>query len=258
MVKVRVNLWVLLLGVVCFVAVVVGAGYFATHRPRNLASQPELGGTLTTAHLLTTVSNLYDSFSRANPSASKSTRNFIANMNDIERECADIKTYARQVKQQDSSPTAQYLQKSDTLCDDLTKVARDIKEINIAILPVMNISNAPKRYQTLGPMRDKTKNDHKKAVHTALAQISFRKPQTDFESDAQTSLRSLETTINGAADLTYYPAVNKFQSQMIAERQRYWVNYGDIVNLKQALSKQLTRYCQSLPNGNQVSVCKQD
>jgi hypothetical protein len=211
--------------------------------------------TATTADLLTSTKDLQKSFGP--PINSEQTADsYIIIMNRLLKDCD-------QIKKLKSLPvdeaTSSRLNNSSALCQDLSKLAGGSSIIYKATQPLLASSTHAKRYQTLPLFKNMIRQKHTKTVTAATQQITDQIDTIGYPTQALILLKQLQSDIESKKDLAYFPALQNFQNQLLAERQQYWTAYGDLAGLTRSLNEQLNGYCQSLQaTGTNLAVCPKD
>jgi hypothetical protein len=231
------------------VLLAVGLIYNAS-RPDKLASDPAIGATVTTFRLIDTVNELQKSFSQMT-SPGEVTDQYLDYMQAIQNDCQTINKYLSVVKKAKASDAhLENLINSVALCKDLSKLATDSSKIYNPSRKILSTTTTLKRYQTISLFKNRIRSQHIKAVNQAIAQLQKSLPAIEFPSTALIQLKQLQTNIKTSRDLAYLPSLQRFQSQLLAERHQYWTEYGDLPRLTQTLETQSVGYCQNLQQKN--------
>lgn len=246
--KSKTRLWWAFIVIPLIILAVAGYALFQQAQTRRLNARPDRGATLATADLLATANTLKKSFD-ARDQPSKVTSDYLGLMNNLQRDCRDIMSYqaaAQSAKAPEATITR--LHKSALLCDDLSKMATTSSTIYTAASPLLSASPKLKRYQTLPPFSSLLRRRQTKAVDSSIRQLSQPVKTMEYPTQSVVLLQQLQASMQTSPGLSYYPALQTFQAQLLIERQRYWTDFGDLSGLIRTLGIQLNRYCQSLPS----------
>jgi hypothetical protein len=240
-----------------FIIVLILAAGLSINEQRHytLHKDSAVGAAIETSSLKSTVSKLNDSLS-ANKAPAEATSEYIDYMNAVNGSCSRINAYKTAVGGKDSALVSR-MDQSVALCEDLSELASASGSVITAVRPLLQASTKPRRYQTLFPFGNITRRNHKKAVSNALTEVNkidFK--EIDYPFTAQSELKILQRAIDGSKGLDYLPALNKFQLQILGERQQFWAAYANIEALERSLTSQLDGYCQNLAPATSITECK--
>lgn len=230
--------------------------WYTTSRTAVIEKDPVVGVAKETSTLMLAVTNLKDSLYR-DLSPSKTTHEYLDHLASISTSCERISAYSANSKGLDQAHISR-MNQITAMCDDLTKLSSTSSSILSSIQPLLTASTKPRRFETLSPIANRTRNNHKSEVKRAqesIRKIDFK--EVDYPFSAGAELQILEQAIDESKGLDYLPALRKFQLQTLGERQQYWVTYADIESLERSLKVQGDGFCQALNSKQTVSECKQ-
>lgn len=200
-------------------------------------SDPVLGTSLELKGLRADTSKLQASFNET--SLPKASSIYYSFLDEATRACSRVQHYHASWHAADSKANAGFMNQSLALCQDMTKLVSYSHDTFTPLKPLLLASTTPRRVQTLPPFAGHIHHNHEQAVATAMKQIGDSAPANsdaiDFASDATSNLKQLQLAMRSAQGLSYLPALHTFQMQMMAERQRFWVQYAGIDSLQQSL-----------------------
>jgi hypothetical protein len=178
-------------------------------------------------------------------------------MQDLNQTCKTMYYYKELATQQQNATALARLTVSTKLCDDLTKLTNDSIIIYTSTLPLLSTDPHAKRYQSFPPIKNATRARQIKQVAASIEQLTKPVNKMQYPTQVLVFLSDLQTTIKNSKGLAYYPSLLTFQQKLMAERQQYWIDYGDLGGLGNALNNQLQTYCQNLKSaGTDISLCK--
>jgi hypothetical protein len=246
--------WVLI--VVSLILLMLASSLFINNRRQDaLQKDAAFGAAIETSALKVTVSKLKDSL-YINKAPAEIASEYIDYMNAINGSCSRVNAYKTASASKDSAHISR-LDQSVALCEDLSELASASGSVITAVRPLLQASTKPRRYQTLFPFANLTRNNHKSAVSRALSEvkkIDFK--DIDYPFTAQSELQNLQRAIDDSKGLDYLPALHKFQLQILGERQQFWTAYVNIEALERSLTLQLDGYCQNLASTTSIPECK--
>lgn len=244
--------YVLISPVIVGLMIVLGLWYHHVHRP---VTNPDIGAAQATRALLTNVHQLKVSLNQP-VTSTKDVGIYIQYMSNLIQTCQTVQHYNQLAISQNYNLTVARLATSSQTCNDLSKLATNSAVIYVYIKPLLSIDPHLKRYQTIYPIVNITRQRQLNEVSKASKQLHGLVSQVDFPTTVVEALKQLEVTIKHSQGLTYYPQLLTFQQKLLAERQQYWLDYADIGGLEQSLQTQLDNYCQSLKaSGNIPTYC---
>ena len=222
--------------------IALGLWYYHVHRP---VTNPDIGAAQATHALLANVQQLKVSLNQP-VTSTKDVGIYIQYMSNLVQTCQTIQHFNQLAISQNIPSTVARLATSSQTCNDLSKLATNSAVIYVYIKPLLSIDPHLKRYQTIYPIVNITRQRQLNEVSKASNQLNGLVSHIDFPTTVVEALKQLEVTIKQSQGLTYYPQLLTFQQKLLAERQQYWLDYGDIGGLERSLQMQLSDYCQSL------------
>lgn len=232
--------------VAVFAALLLVAIFTLLHKPKLDVSKE---ATVVTADLLAATKELRQSF--GGPlNSEQTTDKYLLIMNRLLKDCGRIQHY----KSLPVDETTSYrLTNSVALCEDLTKLAGGSSTLYTAAQPLLASNTRTKRYQTLWPFENMIRQKHLKVANAVTQRITDHTATIEYPTQALALLKQLQGDIESRKDLGYFPALQRFQEQLLAERQQYWTGYGDLAALERSLEIQLDGYCESSASINQCN-----
>lgn len=244
------------LGVLCMLLLLgVGTWYLVSRSDDALQKDPTVGMAIEANTLEAAVTKLKDSlYSDAGPA--ETTSEYLDHLESINTSCARISDYNSASKGMEPAHIS-HTNQTVAICRDLTKLSGASSSIFSAVEPLLTASTKPRRFQTLSPVANRTRGNHKSVVNEAQEDIrKINLKEVDYPFAASAELQTLEQAIDDSKGLDYLPALRKFQLQILGERQQYWVTYADIESLQRSLKVQGDGFCQALNTKQTVSECK--
>jgi hypothetical protein len=149
----------------------------------------------------------------------------------------------------EQTDTAALLKNSADLCKDLVSLTDTSGTIYGITRPLLSAGTKAKRYQTLPFIKSHTVGSFKSSLSAAQKSLkNTHKTSDDYVQLAIAELADLQRAAKGSKDFSYLPALEKFQLQMLADRQHYWNSYADLRGLIATLQNQLIQYCNDSPS----------
>jgi hypothetical protein len=208
--------------------------------------------TLTTSDLLATTKKLQQSFVISSNNG-KVTATYLGYMHRLVSDCDKIKQYKAQAT---TEADVYKLTNSVALCNDLGTLASNSSVLYTAAQPLLSATPKLKRYQKIPLVTNHIRQQQLKATDTAIQQVSDQVSAMEFPTHTLALLTTLQSEMKHAKGLAYFPTLNTFQNQFLAERQQYWTGYASLAQLTETLQSQLNGYCQSLHETNKnLGIC---
>lgn len=219
----------------------------------SLPSNADQGGAIITYDLLQTTQKMQQSFQADNNNAPSVSRQYVKFLNDLATDCKNLKHYKGSSL---SGGTASRMASSFGLCTDLSPVVTNSQTIYNATFPLLTTSPNVKFYQTLPIIKSIVRNHATSSVNKALNKLKGRVTKMSFPTAVLQDLNQLQTAMKTSPGLSYYPALQNFQNQLLSERVQYWTDYVGISDLVSVLKNELSTYCQNLKQVSVAPACK--
>lgn len=233
---------------VCLGVVVLVGGVYVVLHSSNLPQRADLGMVVVADDLYRTAQQLRTHVEDVLPkNTAQATDDYLSLLTRLETDCDHMVAYAnRRTDRNLEEATA----KSKTLCEELSRIAKQSRSLYEAARPVLAIDGSLKRYQTLPVVSSLIRQHDMSAISDAKDAIGRVGKDGGFASESVALIDKLHSSASASNGLDYYPELRAFQSTLLAERQRYWTSYADIDGLVGTLKLQLRRYCRALPSSD--------
>jgi hypothetical protein len=228
---------------------------FQATEERKIRENPEALSAHITSQLIKQNENLRTSFEiRDNPK--KATKDYLAYITAVQNLCSELKS--RTDNTTGLNPEiAKRIKNSRELCAEFSKLASESEKIYKPVEPLLTSPTDVKRYQTFGPIQNRIRSQDKRDTQLALKQLPNAPKEEEFPTAVVSLLEQLDSSMSKSQGLKYIPELQRFQNQLLAERQRFWEAYADLSALDSALQTQLKKYCQNLDQSKyKLDACK--
>lgn len=217
-----------------------------------LLANPLQGAAIETERLVQSTHNLEASFGKTS-SPPQTARSYLVDLDAMDRSCQRIHYYQQAARQAGvAQDDLSRLNQSDSLCQDLSKLAEASRAEYAPVEPLLTANTHPRRYQTLPPFGGWLRQQHLQDIKTASQQVSRLQPSVDFPFSVPTEVKQLQANIKISHGLGYLPSLEAFQQRVLAERVQYWTTYASLDQLITSLQNQLNGYCQRPGNAKPV------
>jgi hypothetical protein len=242
--------------VTLLVVLIIGLALLSPEKP----TEPNMIGVFMTDNIYKTALSLKSNLEQPTDNKKRIMLQYVDYMDAMTDDCRALATaYNQQIKAGGTGDTTILLQNSAALCKDLMRLTETSSSIYHATLPLLTTSPTVKRYQTLPLIKNRVISNHRSSTETAIKKLTAsEQSDEDYVKLALSMTKELHRSMQDSKGFNYLPALDKYQRQMIADRQQFWTNYGDLNKLIPALKNQLIQYCNNAPaNKPAPSQCQE-
>lgn len=238
-----------------FIAAVQGTLSYQSHAQKRLDKNPIRG----IAKEVYAIDKQIPKLTNDNKNNESTARDYLSTLDNLQRSCQRIADYKKQSKATNklSARDSARVDETTALCEDLTNLVKTAKNAILPAEPLLLANAKPKRYQTLGPLKNNMREEHDKQTKQAITNYGNHEFSSgDFPFSTANELKELKIKIDQSRGTGYLPALGKFQKQLLGDRIQYWISYSDVDSLSKSLQKQLRGYCQNLGKEAPTVICK--
>lgn len=194
----------------------------------------------------------------SNRSSNDAHRRYVSLLSSIKQSCMDISRDSERARD-DTDTTKQQRQairSTVEVCNDLKILVEASIARAEALASLATIDTTVRRYQTFPPLTQNIRRDDLAALNKVEQTLRTIKSDSEFPFSISSQLSSLETSMKESKNLDYRQTLEAFQTELKAERQRYWASYVSISDLIRELEVQTQRYCGYETVEKQLPTCK--